>query len=113
LNCGYHGPNHSAYNQALPQSPSNVLFPSGKQPSSQVHPQSGTAAHCSGQSHSFSVQPHHLLILTDHHIMAAKTKGKKGDQPSKPCFPREILNMTGILHLTDMKLSATKHLAIK
>lgn len=33
--------------------------------------------HCHGQSHSCSIQPHHLPILTDYCLMATKTKRKR------------------------------------
>lgn len=39
LNCGYHGPNHSAYHQGF-FSVSNFLFPLGKHPHVEFVPQS-------------------------------------------------------------------------
>lgn len=125
LNGGYHGPNHSAYNQGFfPLS--NFLFPSGKHP----HFKSGSchnllfqmpwledvsrcvgavhqsavsrvliltpvswfgppdSDHCHGQSHSCSIQPHHLPILTDYCLMATKTKRKrKGTKSIKIMCP--------------------------
>lgn len=118
LNCGYHGPNHSAYHQAF-FSVSNFLFPLGKHPhfkSSSCHnlrfqmpwlkdasccvgeerrrcsPISSfhvliltpvswfgplNCDHCNGQSHSCSIQSHHLPILRDYSIMATKTKRER------------------------------------
>lgn len=61
--------------------------------------------HCSGQSHSCSIQPHHLPILTDYCIRTTKTKrNRKKNRPQNGVFPKEILNVTRISHQTGMVL---------
>lgn len=72
--------------------------------------------HCSGQSHSCSIQPHHLPILTDYCIRTTKTKrNRKKISPQNHVFPKEILNVTRIFHQTGMVLKtiSAKFLAVK